>query len=218
MLIQIPGNLIQNIPVLLQQADSLIITVLQNLHDFLIYLRCRLFPTIETGPAIKIFILNCYKSHQSEPVGHTILCHHRPCNLSCLLNIIGGSGRHRIKYDFFCGTPSHIGDKPRSQLVFGHQILLFFRHLHGITQRPHGTRHNRNLLYRLCIFLQRGNQRMAYLMVCNHLLLFGTHDAVLFLFSCNNHFHRFKEISLIHTLPAAFHRIDGSLINHIGKV
>ena len=55
-------------------------------------------------------------------------------------------------------------------------------------------------------------------MVCHHLLLFWPHNAVFFLFSCNNYLHRFKKIFLIHMFPAMFHCIDSSFINHIGKV
>ena len=40
------------------------------------------------------------------------------------------------------------------KLRLGIQVFFFLRHLHNISQSPHGSRYNGNLLYRLRILLQ----------------------------------------------------------------
>ena len=55
-------------------------------------------------------------------------------------------------------------------------------------------------------------------MIGNNLSLFLAHDAVFLLFPDKNDLHRLKEIFLAHNLSAMLHCIDGSLIDHIGKI
>ena len=60
---------------------------------------------------------------------------------------------------------------------------------------------------------------MPYLMVGDNLAFFITHHAVFFLFSTDSHkFKCFKQIGLIDKLSSILYRIDGSLVNHIGKI
>ena len=60
---------------------------------------------------------------------------------------------------------------------------------------------------------------MPYLMVGDNLAFFITHHAVFFLFSTDSHkFKCFKQIRLIDKLSSILYRIDGSLVNHIGKI
>ena len=60
---------------------------------------------------------------------------------------------------------------------------------------------------------------MPYLVIRDNLTLLITHDTVLFLFSTDSHkFKCFKQIRLIDKLSSILYRIDGSLVNHIGKI
>ena len=123
-----------------------------------------------------------------------------------------------MEHNLLCRTSGHKCHQTGFQLFFRHQVFFFFRHLHHIAQRSHRTRYNRNLLHRLRIFLQRRCQRMAHFMISDNPLFFLAKYPV-FLFLARNHdLHRFKQIRLIDILPAVFHRIDRSFIDHIRKV
>ena len=104
------------------------------------------------------------------------------------------------------------------ELFPGIQVVLLFRNLHDIAQRSHGAGHNRDLLNGLCILLNRIDQRMADFMIGNHLPFMLIHDAVLLLLADKNNLYRLQKILLADIFAVMLDCIDGSLVNHIGKI
>ncbi len=90
--------------------------------------------------------------------------------------------------------------------------------MHDIPQSTHGPWHNGDLLHRLGVFLQSADQRMPHLVIRDDLAFFRTHDTVLLFFPYQNLFHCIKQILLGDIFSAMLNRIDGSLIDHIGKI
>ena len=98
------------------------------------------------------------------------------------------------------------------------QEFLFLRHLHHVPQRAHGPGNDGDLLHRLGILLQGGYQRVAHLMVGNDAPLLLAHDAVLLLLTHKHLLHGLEQILLADVISALLHRVDGGLVDHIGKI
>ena len=192
MLKQVFCNVIQYIPVFFQQLFRCIIAFFQDHLHFLINLCRCIVSAVEYRSAIQIPVFHRFQTDQSKFSGHAVLRYHRTRNLRCLFNIVGSACCNRMENDLFRGTARHKRNKTRFQLFFRHQIFFFFRNLHHIAKRTHCTRHNCDFLYRLGIFLQCCRQRMAHLMVSDNPFFLLAEYPVFFLFSCNDHFDRFK--------------------------
>ena len=142
-------------------------------------------------PSVKITILNGFQTHKTKLLRHTVLCHHRSCNLCCSFDIIRSSCCNRMEYNFLCCTSSKKCYKFSKHLLFAHKVLFFFRNLHRITKRSHCSWNNRNLLNRFCILLYSDCHRMPHLVVSNDFLFFFAKNTILLFFTCNNYFHSF---------------------------
>ena len=118
----------------------------------------------------------------------------------------------------FRRTATGIGRNLCFQLLFGHQIMISFLHLHGITKRPGGSRNNGNLLDRSRVCLLRGNQGMTDLMISYHQFFFIRQDCILFLISGNYHFNTFFQIRLCCIFSALPDSPQCSLIDNICKL
>ena len=59
---------------------------------------------------------------------------------------------------------------------------------------------------------------MAHFVVGDDLSLLLAHNPVFLFFSHQNLFHRVKQVLLRHVLSAVLYRIDGSFVDHIGKI
>ena len=213
------SDLVQCLTVLTEDPLRLLIAGLQHLHHLLVD-GCRgIITTVHHCPSgIEIQGLLTLETHQSEALRHTILRYHRTCQLRRLLDIVGSAGRHRIKYDFLCCTTRQEGHQHRMKLCLRVQILLFLRHLHHIAECTHGTWYDGDLLYRLRILLNRGNQRMSDLMVGNDTTLLLTEDTVLLLLTDEHDLDRLEEVRLGHLLTTMLDRRDGCLVHHVCEI
>ena len=90
--------------------------------------------------------------------------------------------------------------------------------MHDISQSAHSPGYNSNLLHRLGIFLQGADQCVSYLMIGDDTALLLTHDTILLFLTHHYLLYCIKQILLAYTLSAFLYRIDGSFIDHIGKV
>ena len=158
------------------------------------------------------------QAHQPEFFRHAVLRHHGAGDPGRLFNVVGRSGRHGIKHNLLRRAARQQAHQHGVDLFLRIQVLLFFRHLHHIAQGAHGTGHNRNLLHRLRVLLQGADQGMAHLVVGHNPPLLLAHDAVLFLFTYQHHFHRLKQILLRHSLPAILDRQDRRLVDHVRQI
>ena len=212
-------DLVQCLTVLTQDPLRLLVAGLQHLHHLLVD-GCRGIITAvhHRTSGIEIQGLLALEAHQSEALRHTILCDHRTCQLRRLLDIVGGAGRHRIKYDFLRRTTSQEGHQHRMKLCLRVQILLFLRHLHHIAECTHRTRYDGDLLYRLRILLNRGDQCMSDLMVGNDTTLLLTEDTILLLLTDEHDLDCLEEIRLGYLLTTMLDRRDGRLVHHVCKV
>ena len=98
------------------------------------------------------------------------------------------------------------------------QILLFLRHLHHIAECTHGTWYDGDLLYRLRILLNRGNQCMSDLMVGNDTTLLLTEDTILLLLTDEHDLDRLEKIRLGYLLTTMLDRRDGCFVHHVCEV
>ena len=215
---QICRDLIQDRAVLAKQRQRLVVTLLQDTHDFGIHLGGGHIGAVHHRPSLQILALHCLKPDQAELLAHAVLRHHRPGNARRLLDIIGSSCGHGVKYDLLRRTAGQQADKHRMQLRFRIQVFLFLRHLHHIAQRAHGPGYDRDLLHGLRVLLQGSYQRMTHFMVGYDAPLFLAHDTV-FLFLTNEHLlHSLEQVLLADVIPALLDRVDGGFIDHIGKI
>ena len=90
--------------------------------------------------------------------------------------------------------------------------------MHHISQGPHGTWNNGNLLHRLSILLQGAYQSVTYLMVGNNPAFFPAEYPVLFLLTYKNHLNRLEQILLAYCIPPVLYSQNCCLVNHIGQI
>ena len=131
-----------------------LIGMVEKLHHLMIDLCCGIITTVQNCSSAEILVLLCSKSHQSELLRHTILCDHGSGHLGSLLNIIGSTCSNCVKNDLLCSTSTKIAYQHSFQLFLGVKIFFFLRYLHNVTQGPHGTGYDGDLLYRLRILLE----------------------------------------------------------------
>ena len=215
---QMCSDLIHNCSVFRQHLFCFLVAVFQDLHHFFIHSRSRHIGTVHSCCLIQILAFCRCQSHQTETLAHTILGYHGSCNVGCPLNIIGSTCCNGVEYDFFCRASAKKPDDHIMQLCFGIQILFFFRNLHHITKRTHGTRNDRDLLYRLCVFLQGCNQCMTHFVVRYDPSFFLAHDAVFLFFSDQYNLDCVKQILLADSLTTVLNCIDGCFVDHIGQI
>ena len=209
---------IHDLTVFFQELLRPLIAFMEQLHHLRVNVRRRHIGTGQRCPAVQILAFHRSKPHQSKLFTHAKAGNHISCNARRLFNVVGRTCSHRVEDNLLRRAPAQQAHKSVAKLRLGIQILFLLRHMHDISQRSHRARHNRDLLYRLGIFLQRTHKRMAHLMVGHNLTLFLAHHAV-FLFLAYEHLlHRVKEIFLAHILPAKLHGIDGRLVDHIRKI
>ena len=215
---QVSRQFIHDLTVLFEQFLRLLIAVTQKLHNLRINIRRRHLGTGQRCPAVQILTFHRSKTHQSEFLAHTEAGDHIAGYAGRLFNIIGRPCRDGIKHNLLCRPAAKQSYQPVTQFRFRIQILLFFRHMHDITQGTHGSGHDGDLLYRLGILLQCADQRMADFMIGNDLAFFLAHDPVFLLFSYEYLLYRVKKILLAHILSACLNGIDCRLVDHICEI
>ncbi len=212
------GNLIHHVPVLAQHRERFLITLLEHIHDFCVNLCRCIICTVQRTSALQILTLHSLKPHQTKLFAHAVARDHRACNACRFLDIIGRTCRHGVKHNLLRCAPAQKTDDHIMQLILRIEIFFILRHMHHIAERPHRARYDRNLLYRLRVFLQRTDQRVTDFMVGDNLALLLAHNAVLLLLADKHHLHCVEQIFLADELPAFFDSVDRRLIDHIGKV
>ena len=168
--------------------------------------------------ACKILVFLGFQSHETELLGHTVLGHHGSGHFGRLLDIIGGSRGHGLKYNLLRRPARHQLHQPCLQLLLGIEVLLLLRHIHNIAQSPHGSGNNGNLLHRFGMLLQRAYKGMAHFVVGHDPALFLAHNAVLLLLAHQHYLHRLEQVLLGHGIASVLNSINSSLIHHIGQV
>ena len=184
----------------------------------MVHFRRGLVTAVQDRPAIQVLVLLRGEPHKAKLLGHAVLGNHRAGYGCRLLDIICGTGRHRIKYDLFRGAAAQGNNEPGFQLFLCVQELLFFRNLQHIAQCAHSPRYDRDLLHRFRVLLKRGKQRVAHLVVGHDPPLLRSEYTV-FLFLADQHqFHRVKQVLLAYRCAAPLDSQDSRLIDHIGQV
>ena len=211
-------NLVQRFPVLCQEPFGLCVRILQNLHDFPVYLCRHLITAVEHSTAGQILVLHCLQTDQAKLRRHAVLGDHGPGNPGGFLNIVGCAGGYGVENDLLCRTACHKFYQHRTDFFLRVQIFLFLRHVHDVAQRAHGTGHNGDLLYRLGILLQSADQRMSHFMIGNDAALFLAEDPVFFLFTHKNDFHSLKQILLGNHVSSGLDCQNGRLVDHVCQI
>ena len=131
-------------------------------------------------------------------VTHAVTRHHRTGDLGCLFDIIRSPCRDRMEDQLLRRTTAGQCHDLVERLFPAHQEALIRLHLHRISKCPGGSRHNRDLVDRSRVRLQRRYQRMTDLMVGDNLLLIPGNTGILLLISGNNRLDTLFQILLGH--------------------
>ena len=204
---------------LAEEPLCLVIRLLQDLDDLLVNLGRSGIRTVHDDSSV-IQELGCRRFQLGKPelFRHTILRHHRSCNSCRLLNVVRGARGHGIEYNLLGCAACDKFDKHRADLLLRVEVLLLLRHIHDIAERTHGPWDNGDLLHRLRILLERGDKRVADLMVGHDLPLLLREDAALLLLADQDNFDSLQEIFLTHGSPMVLNCEDCRLIDHICQI
>ena len=96
--------------------------------------------------------------------------------------------------------------------------MLFFRNLHHIAERAHGSWHNCNFLHRLGVLLHRVDQRVADLVIRDNPALLRVHDTVFLLLADKHLLDCLEQILLRNVFPVLLDGVDGRLVDHVRKI
>ena len=205
--------------IFLQEFISLIVLLLDQLHNHFIYLGLRFGRNRKRRIAAKILVMQLFHGNHTDAVCHSVTGNHRSCRLCRTLNIICRTGGTGMENKFLRTTPSGKCCNFIFQLFLGVKIMIaFFLYLHGIAQGSRGSRNNGNLVHRSGILLQSRYQSMADFMIRNNQLLLIRHNLIFLLISRNNHFNGLFKIRLNYSLSAGTNRTKRRLIDDVGKL
>ena len=96
--------------------------------------------------------------------------------------------------------------------------MLALVHLHGITQRARGARHDRNFGNRRRIALLGRDQRVTNLVVCNDLFFLGAEHRVFALCARDNRLHAFLQVGLLDRVPSQPDRPQRRLVDDVCQI
>ena len=142
------------------------------------------------------------KFYRTQQGAHTVVGYHFACGIARLLNIVRGTRRRIVEYDFLSRAATHRIGHLVQQLVARGRVLIVLRHDHRVTQCT-ATRQNRNLGNRRGVAQGGSHESVTALMVRGHLTLMLTHDAR-------------STLRARHYTVDSF--IDSTVINHVAVI
>ena len=104
-----------------------------NGHDFLVNFGCSSRRAGETGIPAKIHIIDHFQRGHIKLLRHAQTRDHGPGEFCCFLDIIGCAAGHFGKNEFFRSASGGEGCNLVEDLLSGHEKMLVFIHLHGVT-------------------------------------------------------------------------------------
>ncbi|CAN4049147.1 Selenium metabolism protein YedF, partial [Dysosmobacter welbionis] len=99
--VQIPGQLVQLLPVLREDSVGLFVLALHQLHHLPVDLRRSLGGAGQGGVAPQVLILHCLQGHHVKVRAHAVPGNHGPGQLGGLLDVIGGAGGGGVEDQLF---------------------------------------------------------------------------------------------------------------------
>ena len=181
-------------------------------------IRGRILRAVHIGLTVEVFVAAAGQRHQADLVAHAELRDHLTGKIGRALDVVGGTRRLDTEDRLLRSAATEQCLELDKKLLLGVEIFLLLRHLHGVTQRAGGVRHDRDLGHRLAVLAQRGDQCVADLMVSHDSLFDVRQDGALLFGTRNDGFKGHQQILLIDHLAAVAHGAQRRLIDQIGKV
>ena len=215
---EVSGDLVQHLPVFLQQGPGLVMALPEQIHHFPVRQGESLLGAVHAVPALQILTLDAAQGHHAELLIHAKPGHQIPGQLRGPLDVVGRAGGLGVKHQLLGAPARQQGPDLREDVVPAHEELLLLRQVERVAQRPLGVGHDGDLGHRLSVLLLRRRKGVAYLMIGDDLLLLLGDDGALLLRAGDDHLEGGQKVLLIDRMPPLAHRPQGRLVDSVGQV
>ena len=215
---QVSGDLVQQLPVVLQNFLGLPVALANDL-DGLPVRRCvGLLGAGHGVAAVQVLALHSPQGHHVKLVAHTEPGHQVSRQLRGPLNVVGCAGGHGVADNLLTGAACQQRADFRQNVLLGHEELLLLRQVQGVAQSPLGVGDDGDFAHGLGIFLLGGHQGVAHLVIGDDALFLVGDNGALLLRAGNDHLEGHQQVVLIHGLTALAHRPEGGLVHQVCQV
>ena len=215
---QIGGDLVQQLPVLLQHPLGVLMALTDDGDDGTICGGVGLLSAAHGVRAVQILVLYAAQRHHVELLAHTEPGHQIPGHLRGPLDIVGGAGGHGVAHHLLAGPAGQQRADLRQNVLTGHEELLLLRQVQGIAQSALRMGDDGDLADGLGVFLLGRHQRMAHLMIGDDALFLVGDDGTLLLGAGNDGLEGRQQVILIHGAAAQPHGPQGCLVDKVCQI
>ena len=215
---QIGGDLVQQLPVLLQHPSGILMALTDDGDDGTICGGVGLLSAAHGVRAVQILVLYAAQRHHVELLAHTEPGHQIPGHLRGPLDVVGGAGGHGVAHHLLAGPAGQQRADLRQNVLTGHEELLLLRQVQGIAQSALRMGDDGDLADGLGVFLLGRHQRMAHLMIGDDALFLVGDDGTLLLGAGNDGLEGRQQVILIHGAAAQPHGPQGRLVDKVCQI
>ena len=173
---------------------------------------------VGTQLAVEVGIDDRVEGHHADGVVHAEAGDHVARNGGGALDVVGGAGGAGVEHQLLGGAASHEHLKLLDEILFLHQHALLLVGLHGEAQRAGGAGNDGDLANRYGVFLARGDQGVADLVVGDDALFLGGDDHALLFAAGDDVFGGAVEVSLADGGAVVAHSGEGGLVQDVGQL
>ena len=215
---QIGGDLVQQLPVLLQHPSGILMALTDDGDDGTICGGVGLLSAAHGVRAVQILVLYAAQRHHVELLAHTEPGHQIPGHLRGPLDVVGGAGGHGVAHHLLAGPAGQQRADLRQNVLTGHEELLLLRQVQGIAQSALRMGDDGDLADGLGVFLLGRHQRMAHLVIGDDALFLVGDDGTLLLGAGNDGLEGRQQVILIHGAAAQPHGPQGRLVDKVRQI
>ena len=156
------------------------------------------------------------EGHGAE-LAHAELADHLAGEVGDALDVVAGSGGHLLEEDLFGAASAHEGGEARFEILLGDGVLVFLGEVDGDAER-HTAGDDGDLVKRVRVLAQRGDEGVAGLVIGGDLLLFVGEEHRLALGAHHDLVLGDFEVVHVDRFAVVAGGGEGGLVDHIGEV
>ena len=213
---QVRGDLVQQLPVLLEDLLRLLVALTKDLDGLPVGGGIRLLRAGHGVAAVQILALDGAESHHVELLAHTEPRHQIPRHLRGALDVVGGTGGHGVADDLLAGAACQQRADLREDVLAGHEEFLLLRQMQRIAQRTLGMGDDGDFADGLGVLLLGSHQRVTHLVIGDDALFLLGDDGALFLAAGDDQLEGHQQVVLIHGAASLADGAESGLVHQIG--
>jgi hypothetical protein len=114
--------------------------------------------------------------HRAERLAHAVLGDHRPRDVGGALQVVARAGRDLAERDLLGAAPAEQHGQLGLQVAAAHQVAILERQLHRVAERAEAAADDRDLVHRVEVRQQAGDDGVARLVERHDAALLVAHE------------------------------------------